>query len=129
MEYRPASLDEAETIRHFMHRMGWSHRIRDAESFRTLLRNSDRTATAWDGAKVVGFARALCDDVSNGYISMVAVDPAYHGRGIGGTLIETLLNNDFHMTWVLRASHDSREFWEHFGFKPSEFAMERVREY
>lgn len=128
MDYRPATLDDAETIRAFLSRMGWEQRVNDPARFRTLLANSNRTVTVWDRGHLIGFARALCDEVSNGYISMVAIDPSYHGHGIGRKMIEVLLNNDTHITWVLRAGHDSREFWEHLGFHVSTLAMERLRQ-
>ena len=107
--------------------MGWTHRVRDPAAFRRLLANSDRTVAVWDGERLIGFARALCDEVSNGYISMVAIDPDYHGQGVGRRMIEVLLKDDSHITWVLRADQESQEFWEHLGFQPSALAMERLR--
>ncbi|MGH2545239.1 MAG: GNAT family N-acetyltransferase [Ardenticatenaceae bacterium] len=128
MIYRPVKLDESEMVRAFLQRMGWGERVADPERFRTLLANSDRTVSAWDDDRLVGFARALCDDVSNGYISMVAVDPAYHGQRIGSELISRLIGDDPRITWVLRAGRDSHEFWERLGFVPSLIAMERLRQ-
>lgn len=128
MEYRPITLDESEQVRDFLQRMGWGARVADPERFRTLLANSDRTISAWDGEHLAGFARALCDDVSNGYISMVAVDPAYHGRGLGRAMIRHLMGGDPGITWMLRAGRASQEFWYKLGFRLSEIAMERVRQ-
>ena len=87
-----------------------------------------RAVVAWEDARVVGFARALCDEVSNGYISMVAVAPDRRGRGIGRQLVEQLIGDDPGITWVLRAGRGSRGFWEKMGFKPSEVAMEKERQ-
>jgi len=75
MEYRSARSQDAEAIRVFLAGPGWARRVQDPDRFRTLLEHSDRTVVAWDGERVVGFARALCDGVSNGYLSMVAVAP------------------------------------------------------
>jgi GNAT superfamily N-acetyltransferase len=127
VDYRPVNIEESEQVRQFLQRLGWGPRVADPERFRTLLANSNRTISAWDGDKLVGFARALCDEVSNGYISMVAVDPTYHGAGIGSALIQRLIGTDPRITWMLRAGYDSREFWLRLGFRPSEIAMERPR--
>ncbi len=127
MIYRPVDPQESETVRLFLQRLGWAARVADAERFHTLLANSDRTMSAWDEDRLVGFARALCDDISNGYISMVAVDPSYHGGGIGSQLIQRLIGDNPAITWMLRAGNESREFWKSLGFTPSEIAMERLR--
>jgi len=92
-----------------------------------MMENTDRTVVAWDDSRIVGFARALCDGVSNGYISMVAVAADRRGQGIGRKLVECLIDDDLNITWVLRAGRGSGGFWEKMGFKGSGVAMERVR--
>ena len=92
------------------------------------MENTDRAVVACDGARVVGFARALCDGVSNGYVSMVAVAADRRGEGIGRKLIGSLTGGDREITWVLRAGRGSESFWEKVGFRKSEVAMEKVRE-
>jgi ribosomal protein S18 acetylase RimI-like enzyme len=93
-----------------------------------MLKNANRTVVAFEGEKVVGFARALCDDVSNGYIGTVAVAEDFRRRGVGRELVERLIGDDKNITWVLRAGRGSREFWEKMGFSVSEIAMEKTRE-
>ena len=127
MEFRPAQPEDYEVVRQFLAAAGWQHRVSDPERFRRLMAQTARTIIAWDDQLVVGFARAICDEVSNGYISMVAVAAERRGEGIGRQLIERLLGDDPYITWVLRAGHGSTGFWEKLGFKPSEVAMERVR--
>ena len=82
---------------------------------------------AWDEGRVVGFARALCDGVSNGYLSMVAVAEDQRGQGIGRTLVRHLIGDDPGITWTLRAGRGSEGFWQKMGFAASEVAMERTR--
>ena len=91
------------------------------------MEKTNRTIVAWDDSRVVGFARALCDEASNGYISMVAVAADQRRRGIGRQLVELLMGDDNNITWVLRAGRGSEAFWRKVGFKSSEVAMERVR--
>ena len=127
--YRSIEADDFEAVQMFLAENGWAARVSDIDRFRAMIDGTDRTVVALDGGRVVGFARALCDGVSNGYISMVAVDEKQRRQGIGRRLIEHLIQDDVggNITWVLRAGHDSRGFWERLGFRASEVAMERVR--
>ena len=127
MEVRPVEPEEYEAVRQFLAAEGWRHRVSDPVKFREMMKATARAVAAWEGARVVGFARALCDGVSNGYISMVAVAADRRGRGLGRRLIECLTGDDPGITWVLRAGRGSRGFWEKMGFDVSEVAMEKER--
>lgn len=127
ISYRPVEASEYEAVRLFMVAMGWDKRVEDRERFYQMIANADRTVVALDGEGIVGFARALCDGVSNGYIGTVAVAPDRRGQGIGRRLIAELTEDDPNITWMLRAGHNSGAFWEKMGFRPSQLAMERVR--
>ena len=127
MEFRPIKPEDFELVRHFLMEVGWEHRVGDPESFRKMIEKTDRTVVAWDEQRVVGFGRALCDGVSNGYISMVGVAADRRGQGIGRKLVEHLIKDDTHLTWVLRAGRNSEGFWKRMGFTGSSIAMERVR--
>jgi GNAT superfamily N-acetyltransferase len=126
--YRPIQTDDYAAVQTFLVGNGWSARVSDVERFRAIVASADRTVVALDGGRVVGFARALCDGASNGYISLVAVARDMRRQGIGRRLVETLMQEDSgDITWVLRAGRESRGFWERLGFKASDIAMERVR--
>ena len=127
MEYRPITSEDYEPVRQFLSGVGWQHRVANSEKFVIMMRNTNRAIVAIDVARVVGFARALCDEASNGYISMVAVAPDMRGRGIGRELVRQLIKGDAGITWVLRAGRGSGEFWKKMGFQNSGVAMERVR--
>ena len=127
MEIRPVEPGEYEAVRQFLSAEGWRHRVADPVKFREMMKGSARALAAWEDARVVGFARALCDGVSNGYISMVAVAADRRGHGIGRQLVERLTGDDPGVTWVLRAGRGSRGFWEKMGFEASEVAMEKIR--
>jgi len=127
MELRAISPEDYEAVRQFLVEVGWRQRVGSSERFCIMMQNSDLTAVAWDASRVVGFARALCDGVSNGYISMVAVAAERRGEGIGRQLVDFLMGDDPGITWVLRAGRGSEEFWSRVGFKRSQVAMERVR--
>jgi GNAT superfamily N-acetyltransferase len=128
MEYQPAHPDQYEAVRQFLSGLGWKDRVRDPARFFRLMENSDRTVVAWDEGRIIGFARALCDDVSNGYISMVAVALDYRGKGVGRELVSRLMGEDRNITWVLRDGRNSAEFWRKLGFVPSHVALEKTRQ-
>jgi predicted N-acetyltransferase YhbS len=127
MEFRTMVPDDYEAVRRFLSDAGWQHRVSDGEKFRSMLENTGRAIVAVEGSRILGFARALCDEVSNGYISMVAVAADRRGQGIGRELVRRLIREDAGITWLLRAGRGSEGFWEKMGFKASEVAMERVR--
>ena len=127
MEFRSITPADYESVRQFLASVGWQHRVKDPDRFRKMLEHTNRTVVAMDGSSVVGFARALCDEISNGYISTVAVAEERRGKGIGRELVRHLIRDDRRITWILRAGRGSEGFWQRVGFKPSETAMERVR--
>lgn len=127
INFRPIAPDDYEAVRQFLFDIGWEHRVSDPEKFKKLLEHTSRTIVAYENARIVGFARALCDEVSNGYISMVAVAVDKRRQGLGRDLVRRLMGDNDGITWVLRAGHDSDGFWERLGFARSEAAMERVR--
>jgi len=118
------NLDELRT---FLTEMGWGERIDDRARFAAMIARADRTVVVTASDRIVGFGRALCDGVSNGYLSMLAVHPEFRGGGIGREIVRRLIGDDPHITWVLRAGRDSAEFWRKVGFVSSEIAMEHVR--
>src|SRR5207244_1750239 len=125
--YRPVTLEDYEQVKDLLLAVGWGLRVADESRLRRMLSNADRTAGAWDGDRLVGFARALCDEAFNGYIGTVCVHPDYRGQGIGAELVNQITEDSPDITWVLRAGGDSPGFWEKQGFSHSQIAMERVR--
>ncbi len=132
IEYRPAEPRDYETVRRFLSDLGWDSRVRDAARVTRMLEAADRTVVAWEGDRIVGFGRALCDGVSNGYLGTIAVAADKRRQGIGTEIVRRLMapsGDDAadEVTWVLRAGRDSGGFWSKLGFKPSGVAMERLR--
>jgi len=127
--FRSLTLDDYEQVRQLAIAAGWGKRVQDDDRFRRMMAGANRTVVAVDGARIVGFARALFDDASNGYISMDAVDADRPGRGIGRELVTRLMDvkQPRQITWVLRSARESTGFWEKMGFRKSDVAMEIVR--
>ena len=127
MKFRAAMPDDYEAVRQFLIENGWEKRVANAEKFRLMMENASRTVVAFDGERIVGFARALCDEVSNGYIGTVAVAEDFRGQGIGREIVRRLVGDNPEITWVLRAGRGSEEFWKKMGFSRSDAAMEKTR--
>ncbi|WP_042880527.1 GNAT family N-acetyltransferase [Cupriavidus necator] len=128
MEIRNLLPEDIEAARQLLIANGWAQRVGGPEKFARLVANSQRVAVAVEDGEVVGFARALCDEVSDGFLSMVAVAPSHRRRGIGRALVRHIMGNDPDITWMLRAARSSEAaFFGQLGFTPSMVAMERRR--
>jgi ribosomal protein S18 acetylase RimI-like enzyme len=128
MEIRSADPSEVGAIHHLLSANGWAHRAGDVEQLARLMGASQHAIVAVQGAEIVGFARAISDGISNGYLSMVVVAGPFRQQGIGRALVEHILGSEAHITWVLRAGRAGAPgFFARLGFQPSTVAMERPR--
>jgi ribosomal protein S18 acetylase RimI-like enzyme len=128
--YKPIEPDDYQKVRQLLIDVGWQKRVQDSNRFERMMRGASRTVVAFEGRRVIGFARALFDGASNGYISTVAVATDKQRQGIGQELVRRLMEVEEprKITWVLRSGRGSDGFWEKMGFKKSDVAMEKVRQ-
>jgi predicted N-acetyltransferase YhbS len=128
VQIRAIQPSEIEPARRLLAANGWAKRVADAAQFQLLVARSQRALVAVDNGEVIGFARALCDDISNGYLAMLVVAQSHRRRGIGQALVNAVMGEDRGITWVLRAGREGvAPFYEKLGFVRSDVAMERPR--
>src|SRR5262245_55865685 len=127
--FRSIAPEDYDQVRQLLIDTGWQGRVSPRERFVRMIAGANRALVAVENRRVLGFARALFDGASNGYISTVAVAVDRRGHGIGRELVKQLMDVDQpeKITWVLRAGRGSSGFWEKMGFAKSETAMEIVR--
>jgi N-acetylglutamate synthase len=106
----------------------------DRETIRQFLqRNQGLSRIAADGAKIVG--AVLCGhDGRRGYVYHLAVDPEYHGRGLGRRLIDECLAGlkraGLERVNILVAKDNPRglEFWRRCGWEDLDAAAAMGRD-
>ena len=128
VHYRPVTLEDYQQVRDLLEACGIEGKQAEESRLRRMIDNADRTVGAFHDDRLVGFARALCDEAFSGYIGTVCVHPDYRGQGTGTELVNQLTEDSPEITWVVRAVEDSAAFWERYGFTRSSVGMEKLRE-
>lgn len=84
------------------------------------MKNFNTVYSAWDGDKLVGMVCAMDDGIMNAYVHYLLVDPDYHGRTIGRTLVNMVKDKyKEYMRIVVVAYDDEMSFYEACGFEKS----------
>jgi GNAT superfamily N-acetyltransferase len=92
--------------------------VHDAAAMDGMLRNADLIVTARVDKRLVGISRALTDYHFCTYLSDLAVDRQYQGRGIGRELIRRTHDHaGRHTTLILLAAPRARTYYPHIGMQ------------
>lgn len=88
------------------------------DGIQAMLDNTRVCLGVWDGERLIGFARAVTDDVYRAFVEDVIVDEAYRGQGIGLEIMRRLMERLAHVEEVVLACGDHLiPFYERFGFE------------
>jgi ribosomal protein S18 acetylase RimI-like enzyme len=111
--------------------VGWERRTADRSRLAQLVRGSMWVVSAWDGEKLVGFARAVSDGATNAYISTVAMLPEDQGQGLGREIMRRLIDEHDGIQFVLHANDNAYPFYLHLnlGFEPINNMLRRPRKF
>lgn len=72
---------------------------------------------AWDGERLIGFARVLTDGVYRAFLEDVVIDEAYRGSGVGAEMVRQLMERVGHVEdIILTTSENRRAFYTRLGF-------------
>jgi ribosomal protein S18 acetylase RimI-like enzyme len=126
IEYREShDVDLAELARL---RASCDFSFQPAEVLARQVEGARWVVSAWDGPRLVGFARAVSDGVTNAYVSSVMVHAAYRRRGIGRALMDLLMSDRGGVRFVLHArDEDAMAFYRTLGFTEAPAMMWRDR--
>lgn len=126
IEIREGSSIKPEELRDLFEHAPWA-RGRATEEIRTMLENTDYHFSAWDGKRLIGFARVLTDRVYRATVWDVVVHPDYQKRGVGEELVNRVLSHPVlskvEKFWL--NTRDKFGFYEKFGFVRSDQGMAR----
>ena len=111
----------------------------DTQWLADAVNNSVTAVAAFDESnRLIGFARALGDQVSDCYIQDVAVSKEFRGNGIGKALVKHILQSlkEKNIDWVgLIATPGKAEFYRKLGFEimpeytPMRLSVEKTEKY
>lgn len=120
-------LVEPDALADLFRAVGWYRKANDVPRLARMLEGTTEMVSAWDGPRMVGFARAVSDQAYNGYISSVAVHPRWQGKGLGERLITALMEQNDEIKFVLTAVPGIHGFYEKLGFTQDPEGMVRYR--
>lgn len=118
---RPEDLDFDKLQQLFQDTAFWA-RDRRREDVELAVANSHPVISAWDGDRLIGFARATSDGIYRATIWDVVVHPTYQGAGIGRKLVQTVLAHP-HLCRVERVylmTTNQQAFYERIGFQENQ---------
>ena len=93
------------------------------EKLVVAMKNFKTVFSAWDEEKLVGMICVMDDGIMNAYVHYLLVNPVYHGKTIGRTLVEMVKEKYKDYLRVAVIAYDNEaHFYENCGFEKSKDA-------
>jgi ribosomal protein S18 acetylase RimI-like enzyme len=99
----------------------------DPHVHRKAFEASHTTVFLYHGDSLIGFGRAISDDVYQAAIYDCAVLPEFQGKGIGKTIMDNILSQVSHCNVILYASPGKEGFYQKHGFRKMKTGMARFK--
>ncbi|WP_404952823.1 GNAT family N-acetyltransferase [Streptomyces sp. 147326] len=97
--------------------------VADVERFARMLAGANLVVVARaDGGGLIGIARSITDGAYATYLSDLAVDVAYQGKGVGRDLIRVTQEAAPEAEVILLSAPDAVGYYPHIGFTRHESA-------
>jgi ribosomal protein S18 acetylase RimI-like enzyme len=92
---------------------------RQLDDLAIALAHSNPVISVWDGATMIGFARATSDGIYRAVIWDVVIHPEYQGEGLGRKLVQTVLSHPklARVERVYLMTTHQQQFYEKIGFQ------------
>jgi GNAT superfamily N-acetyltransferase len=129
IEYKDMHEIDLDQLEALLRTAGWIDRVTPRERLAKQVSGSMFVVSAWEGEKLVGFARAISDGATNAYVSTVVVAPELQGRGVGRELLAHLVEGRDGIQFVLHARPAVHGFYLKNGFEPAEDMFRRRRKF
>ncbi|MFX3629493.1 MAG: GNAT family N-acetyltransferase [Ectobacillus sp.] len=120
----------AEEVAGVFRKSGLNRPTGDLNRIQRMIDHADFNITAWKDGQLIGIARAITDYSFCCYVSDLAVDKDFQGRGIGKSLVRILKEQiGEEVSLILLASPVAMEYYPHIGFEKLEncFAIRKTR--
>ncbi|MEX3615400.1 GNAT family N-acetyltransferase [Paenibacillus glucanolyticus] len=125
LEYRVNEHCDVKEIEEVFNKSGIRRPVGDMDRIQRMIDHADEIITVRDGERLIGILRAITDYSYCCYISDIAVDKDYQGRGIGKALINMLRDRlgDEEIQYILTSAPKAVGFYEKTDFKRADHAF------
>jgi ribosomal protein S18 acetylase RimI-like enzyme len=100
---------------------GWNNRYKFTKSdLQIAIKNSWYAISVYKKERLIGFGRVISDGIHHAFIVDMIINPEHQGKGIGGLLLDKLLNkclNNNIRDIQLFSAEDKYRFYEKYNFK------------
>lgn len=119
IEYKDTHEFNSEDLERLFLSVNWSSG-HYPEKLVIAMKNFSTVFSAWDKDKLVGMICSMDDGIMNAYVHYLLVDPKYHNKTIGRTLVNMIKKKYKNFLRIAVIGYDNEiEFYKNCGFVKS----------